>query len=136
MGERVKARVRLAGAKESYSSIVLADTGARMSLVDRLLAERIAVQYTGREINFLSISGHAVKALEALVPELEVEGEVLKHEAVAVAEIPKNVKETLRKSELDDNMIVGILTLERANMVPDTTTGTLKKVESFILCFL
>jgi len=65
-----------------------------------------------------------------------VEGEVLKHEAVAVAEIPKNVKETLRKSELDDNMIVGILTLERANMVPDTTTGTLKKVESFILCFL
>jgi len=33
-----------------------------------------------------------VKALEAIVPVLEVEGEVLKYEAVAVAEIPESVK--------------------------------------------
>lgn len=129
----VKARVRLTGMKGSYSSIVLVDTGARTSLVDKLLAERVAVQYTGREISFLSISGHAVKALEALVPELEVEGELLKYEAVAVVEVPGNVKEALRKSELDESMIVGVLTLERANLIPDTTTGSLKKVESFIL---
>jgi predicted aspartyl protease len=129
----VKARVRLLGTKATYSAnTVLADSGARMSLVDRLLAERVGVQYTGREINFVSVSGHAVKASEAIVSELEVEGEVLRYEAVAVAEMPNVVKETLKKNGLDENIIVGVLTLERANMVPDTTTGKLEKVESFI----
>jgi len=129
----VKARVRLLGTKATYSAnTVLADNGARMSLVDRLLAERVGVQYTGREINFVSVSGHAVKASEAIVSELEVEGEVLRYEAVAVAEMPNVVKETLKKNGLDENIIVGVLTLERANMVPDTTTGKLEKVESFI----
>jgi hypothetical protein len=129
----VKARVRLSGARESYSSTALADTGARMTLIDRSLAERIGIQYTGRTINFVSVSGHVVEALEAVVPELEVEGEALRYEAVAVAEIPEKVKETLRKIGLDDCVIVGILTIERANMIPDTTTGTLRRVESFIL---
>lgn len=127
----MKAKVRLSGVKKSYSSTVLTDTGARMTLVDKSLAERIGVQYTGRTINF--VSGQVVKALEALVSELEVEGEVLKYEAVAVAEIPEKVKEALRKSEIDENIIIGILTIERANMIPDTTTGILRRVESFIL---
>jgi acid stress-induced BolA-like protein IbaG/YrbA len=74
-----------------------------------------------------------VKALEAVVSELEVEGEKLKYEAVAVAEILEKVKEVLKQSAVDEKIIIGILTIERANMVPDTTTGTLKKVESFIL---
>jgi predicted aspartyl protease len=129
----VRARVRLTGTKASYSAnTVLADSGARMSLVDRLLAERVGVQHTGREISFTSISGHAVKAFEAVVPELEVEGEILRYEAVSVAEMPNAVKETLRKNGLDENMVVGVLTLERANMVPDATTGKLEKVGSFI----
>jgi len=101
----VKARVRLRGTKTGYSSdAVLADSGARMSLIDSSIAERIGVEYTVREINFVSISGHTVKALEAVV-ELEVESEILKYEAIAV----------------------GVLTLERANMMPDTTTGKLKR---------
>ena len=129
----VKAKVRLLGVKDSYSSIVLIDSGARMSLLDKALAEKLGVEYTGREIGFISISGHTVKGLEAILSQIDVEGEVLKYEPVAVAEIPKTVKEALRKSELDENVIIGILTLERANMIPDTTTGTLKKVESFIL---
>jgi len=129
----VKAKVRLLGVKDSYSSIVLIDSGARMSLLDKALAEKLGVEYTGREIDFISISGHTVKGLEAILSQIDVEGEVLKYEPVAVAEIPKTVKEALRKSELDENVIIGILTLERANMIPDTTTGTLKKVESFIL---
>jgi len=128
----VKAKVKLSGAKESYSSTVLVDSGARMSLLDKQLAEKMGVEYTGREINFLSISGHTVKGLEAIVPKIEVEKEALKYEPVAVAEIPKAVKEALRTSELDENFIIGILTLERANMITDTTTGTLKSVESFI----
>ena len=58
---------------------------------------------------------------------------MLKYEPMAVAEIPKNVKETLKENQLDENIILGVLTLERANMIPDITTGTLKRVESFIL---
>ena len=129
----VKAEIRLLGAREGYSSTVLADTGARMSLIDRSLAERIGVQYTGREIGFISISGQTVKASEAIVQELELEGEKLKYEVIAAAEIPKSVKEALGKNELDENVILGLLTMERANMIPDTTTGKLRKVESFIL---
>jgi hypothetical protein len=129
----VKAQVRLSGTKEGYSSAALTDTGARMTLIDRSLAEQIGVQYTGRVIDFVSVSGHVVKAREAVVPELELEGEVLKYEAVAVAEIPERVKEALRGSAIDENIIIGILTVERANMIPDTTTGTLRKVEAFIL---
>jgi hypothetical protein len=129
----VKAKVRLSGVMESYSSNALTDTGARMTLIDRSLAERVGVQYTGRVIDFVSVSGHVVKALEAVVPELEVEGEVLRYEAVAVAEVPERVKEALRKSGIDENVIIGLLTIERANMMPDATTGTLRRVESFIL---
>jgi len=104
-----------------------------MTLIDKSLAERVGVQYTGRVIDFVSVSGHVVRALEAVVPEFEIEGELLKCEAVAVAEVPERVKEVLRKSEVDENVVVGVLTIERASMVPDTATGTLRKVESFIL---
>ena len=128
----VKARVRLLGVKDSYSSTVLIDSGARMSLLDKILAEKLGVEYTGREINFVSISGHAARGLEAILPQINVEGEVLKYEPVVVAEIPKTIKEALRKSDLDENIVIGVLTLERANMIPDTTTGTLKKIKSFI----
>jgi len=86
----VRARVRLSGVKGSYSAV--ADAGARMTLVGRSLAERVGVEYTGRALSFFSASGHPVEALEAVVPELEVEGEALRYEAVAVAEIPEAVK--------------------------------------------
>lgn len=128
----VKARISLRGNKGSYSSTALVDTGARITLISSALAERVGVEYTGRVLDFTSISGHVVKALEAIVPVLEVEGEVLKYEAVAVAEIPENVKNVLSQSELDKDIIIGLLTIERANMIPDTTTGTLKKVEGFM----
>jgi hypothetical protein len=128
----VKAKVRLSGLKEGFSSTVLIDTGARMTLIDRLLAERIGVQYTGRIIDFVSVSGHVVRALEAVISELEIEGEVLKYDVLAVIDIPEKVKEILRKSEVDENIVIGVLTIERANMIPDTTTGALRRVESFI----
>jgi hypothetical protein len=128
----VRASVRFWGLKSSYSSIVLVDSGARMSLFDKLLAEKLGVEYTGREISFTSISGHIVKGLEAIVPKIEIEGETLKCEPMVVAEIPQKVKEVLRSNGLDENVIIGVLTLERANMIPDTTAGILKKVEGFI----
>ena len=58
---------------------------------------------------------------------------LLKFEAVAVAEIPERVKEALRGSAIDEHIIIGFLTVERADMIPDTTTGTLGRVEAFIL---
>jgi len=119
----VKAKVKLIGVKGKYSSTALADTGARMTLIDGSLAERVGVQYTGRTINFISVSGHAVKALEALVLELKVEDEALKYEAVAVANILEKVKEVLRESGIDENVVIGLLTIERASMVPDTLTA-------------
>jgi len=39
----------------------------------------------------------------------------------------------LRESGLDENVALGLLTLERASMVPDTAAGTLRRVEAFIL---
>ena len=128
----VKAKVKLKGLRESYLSTVLVDSGARMTLVDRVLADRLGVEYTGREISFIPISGHSVKALEAIVAELEVEGEKLRYEPVAVSEIPGKVKDALRSNNLDENIVLGVLTMERRNMTPDIATGKLRKVESFI----
>ena len=129
----LKAKVKLRGIKTGYpSDVTLADSRARMSLVDSSLAEYIGVEHTGRELNFISISGYTIKASEAVIAELEIEGEILKWAVIAVAKISESVKEALRRNELDENMIIGVLTLERANMIPDTSTGKLKKVESFI----
>lgn len=38
----------------------------------------------------------------------------------------------LKVNELDENLIIGVLTIESANRLPDATTGSLKRVESFI----
>jgi len=104
----VTAEVRPVGSKGSHSSTALADSGATMSLADGSFAKRIGVEYTGREINFVSVLGHTAKVSEAIVSELELEGEVLKYKPLAVAEIPKAVKKTLLKNELDENMLIGV----------------------------
>jgi predicted aspartyl protease len=129
----VKAKIRLKGTRDGYSSMALVDTGARMSLIDKSIADLAGVELTGREIDFVSVSGHMLRASEAVLREFEIEGESLKYEVVAVAEIPEAVKEALMRSGLDGRVIVGLLTLERANMLPDTATGQLKRAGSFIL---
>ena len=63
----VRARVYLRGYKRSCSSTALVDTSVRMTLIDKLLAEEIGVEYTGRILSFISISGQPVKAFEAVV---------------------------------------------------------------------
>ena len=129
----VKARVCLKGVRKIYSSTALVDTGARMSLLDKLLAHRLGVEYTGRELSFIPVSGHRLKASEAIIPHIEVDDVKLKSEVVAVVRLPEDVKKVLRDNGLDDNFIVGLLTLERANLVPDTTRGILKKTEAFVI---
>jgi len=128
------AAIRLTGLKSSHTaSNTLVDTGARMPIVDKSLAKRIGVDYTGRKLSLVSASGHRIEALEALIHEFILEGEVLKYEVVAVAEIPGEVRETLRKNELDERIIVGLLTLERAGTRPNTLTGKLERVEIFVI---
>lgn len=61
-----------------------------------------------------------------------MEGEVLKFEAIAVVKLPGDVKEVLRDNELDESTVIGLLTLERGNLVPDTTRGVLRKAGAFI----
>jgi predicted aspartyl protease len=129
----VKARASLHGLREAYNCVALVDTGARMTIIDSVLAERIGVEYTGRALNPISISGQVLRALEAVVPVLRVEDEELKYEAVAVISIPEDVKRVLRQSRPDENIVIGLLTLERAGMVPDTVTGSLRKVEMLML---
>jgi len=120
--------------KNSYTvDSALVDTGARMTLIDRSLAERLGVIYTGRKLSFIQASGHRVEAVEAIVPELILEGEALKYEAVAVTEIPGEVREALARSRLDELLIVGLLTLERAGMKPNPATGRLERVEGFVI---
>jgi predicted aspartyl protease len=129
----VRASVKIGGLKTTSSSLALIDTGAKMTVLDSELANKVGVEYTGRKITFISISGQAFEASEATIRELVVDGETLKYEAVAVGKIPERVKETLTESDLDPNMIIGLLTLGRANLLPDIATGRLRKVESFIL---
>jgi len=126
----VRARVRLRGARTSYEAEALVDTGARMSILSERLAGEIGV---GRELSFISISGHRLRAREALVQELELEGVLLRYAVVAVAELPEPVRAVLREAGLDEEMVIRLLTLERANLVPDPTTGALRRVEAFIL---
>jgi len=130
----VKAAVRLLGSKGSYAtSSALVDTGARMTIVDRGLAEYIGVEYIGRKLSPVLVSGHRIEAIEALISEFVLEEEALRHEAVAVAEIPREVKEALRRNKLDERIIVGLLTLERAGMKPNTLSGKLERVEIFMI---
>ena len=50
--------------------------------------------------SFTPISGHMIKALEAMVSVMEVEGETLKYEVIAVAEVPNAVRKNLKKNGL------------------------------------
>ena len=56
----------------------------------------------------------------------------MRYEIVAVADITESVKKVLAQNGFDENIIIGLLTIKRANMMPDTTSGVLRKVESFI----
>jgi predicted aspartyl protease len=53
----VKTKIRLKGTRDGYSSTALVDTGARMSLIDKSIADLAGVELTGREIDFVSVSG-------------------------------------------------------------------------------
>jgi hypothetical protein len=79
----------------------------------------------------MSATGHRLEGEVAIVRELNIEGEVLDYEKVLAVKLGEEVKKTLRKLDVDDSIIVGITTIELAGFIPDTTTGRLRKIETF-----
>ena len=60
-----------------------------------------------------------------------MEDEILDCEKVLVVEF-NEVREALRKLDVDDSIILGVTTLELANFIPDIATGKLRKIETFL----
>ena len=80
-----------------YSPIVLVDGGAHMNLIDKLLAERIGVEYTGRKADFSHISGPATLLRDWIaISRIETEGKVLKYELLVV--IVESLNEVLKSA--------------------------------------
>ncbi len=129
----VKSKIILIGLNIKYECIALVDSGTRMSIVDKDLANKLGLEYTGRKFKIISFSEHEVEAMEAIVKEIILENVSLKYAVVAVTNIPSKVKNILKTHGVDENVIIGLLTLERANLIPDTATGKLKKAPAFIL---
>ena len=61
-----------------------------------------------------------------------MEDEILDYEKVLVVEFNGEVREALRKLDVDDSIILGVTTLELANFIPDIATGKLRKIETFL----
>jgi predicted aspartyl protease len=110
----------------------LVDTGAAMTVIDRSLAENVGVTYTGRRRSLVSATGHKLEGEVAIVRELVVEDEVLDYEKVMVVELSGDLRKVLREIGVDDSVIIGLTTVELAGLMPDTATGRLKKVETFL----
>jgi len=128
----VRAKVVLKGTKDSEECVALVDTGAAMTVIDSSLAETIGVTYTGRKRSLLSATGHRLEGEIAIVRELIVEGEVLDYEKVLRVEFSEEVRKVLRSLEVEDSLILGLTTVELASFTPDTATGRLRKVETFL----
>ena len=126
-----RTRVSFKGMRGSKDCIALVDTGAAMSVIDRSLAGNVGVTYTGRR-SLVSATGHKLEGEVAIVRELVVEDEVLDYEKVMVVELSGDVRKVLRDIGVDDSVIIGLTTVELAGLMPDTATGRLKKVETFL----
>jgi predicted aspartyl protease len=128
----VRTRVSLKGMRGTKDCIALVDTGAAMTVIDRSLAKEVGVTYTGRRRSLVSATGHKLEGEVAIVRELVVEDEVLDYEKVMVVELTGDVRKVLREIDVDDSVIVGLTTVGLAGLMPDTATGRLKKVETFL----
>lgn len=133
MSKEYRAKVVLKGTKESEECFALVvDTGAAMTIVDRNLAEAVGVTYTGRKRSLISATGHKLEGEVAIIRELIVEGEILDYEKFLTVELSEEVRKILRSLEVGDSVILGLTTVELASFIPDTATGRLRKVETFL----
>jgi len=129
----VKARLRVEGSRGYSEGIALVDTGASVTIIDRDVADKVDVTYVKRTLTLTTASGHKMDGELAVINKLIIEGEELPYAHLLILKIPREVKEMLKSKELGDWGIIGLTTLELLNLTPDTTTGKLKKTESFML---
>jgi len=129
----VKARLRLEGMRECVEGVSLVDMGASVTIIDRDVADKIGVTYVKRTLTLTTASGHKMEGELAVTSKLIVEGEELPYAHLLVLEVPKGVKEMLMSKHLCDWGIIRLTTLELLNLMPDTTTGNLKRTDSFML---
>lgn len=120
-----KARFKLVGDRGSIEGLALVDSGDWYTVVDEKLAEGIGVRYTGLTVILTSFSGHKITCREAIVNSIALEGKSAPLELVAVCQIPKSVRELLRKYEVCDQLVVGVHTLERLGFAIDVVTHKL-----------
>jgi len=129
----VRANLRLEGAKEHSEGTALIDTSASVTLIDRDVADKVGVTHLRRTLTLTTASGHKMEGELAVINKLVIEGEELPYAHLLILKIPREVREMLRSKQLSDWGIIGLTTLELLNLMPDTTTGKLKKSESFML---
>lgn len=129
----VKARLRLEGLKGVLEGFVLVDTGASVTIIDEGVADKVGVTRVKRILTLTTGSGHRIRGELAVISKLIVDGEDLPYAHLLILNIPEEVREMLRSRQLSDWGILGLTTLELLNLTPDTTTGKLKKTESFML---
>jgi len=129
----VKADFRVIGSRESIEGVALVDTGASLTMLDRGVADGIGVKYVGRRVRIVVADGHEVESELAIVDKLVVEGEELPYAYVAVLDFPARVRERLREEGLSDCCIIGLTTLELLQLVPDITTGKLRRTSALLL---
>jgi len=128
----VKAKVVVKGSKGSVECTALVDTGAAMAVIDREAADAVGVMYTSRRRSLVSATGHKLEGEVVIIKELNIEGEVLDYEKALAVEFNDEVKKVLRNLGVDESIIVGVATVELAGFIPDTATGKLKRVETFL----
>lgn len=124
--------VELKGLKGSAKCRALVDTSAAMTVIDKRLAEALGVMYTGRKRTLTSATRHKLEGEVAVVRELTIDGETLDYERVLVVEFNEGVKKTLSGLGVHDSIIIGVTTVEAASLIPDVTTGRLRKAEAFL----
>jgi len=129
----VRANISLLGSKEHLEGIALVDTGASVTIIDRDVADKVGITRVKRTLILTTASGHKMEGELAVVDKLIIEGEELPYAHLLILKIPEEVKEMLRSKQLSDWGMIGLTTLELLNLMPDTTTGKLKKSESFML---
>jgi len=129
----VKAKVRVSGRKKEIEDVVLVDTGASLTLLDKDSAHEVDVEFIGRKVSVTVADGHELPAELAVVKKLTVNGEELPYAYVATLKFPEKLKEKLSELKVSSWCILGLTTLELLQLIPDPTTGKLRKTSALFL---
>lgn len=123
-----RAKFKVSGDKDSIEGVAIVDTGSSMSIIDEKSAKRLGLRHTERTIKLTTLSGEDVVCSEMLVNVLEVEGERLVSERVAVCDLPDKITEKLSALGAHPHPIIGVVTLEAAGFAVNPLTGRLEMV--------